>query len=251
MSDSQTALEASVDHLRQIIDGLDEAQYTAQAYPTEWTVAQVMSHIGSGAVIMRHGIEAVLTGNPVPDGFNQSVWDEWNAKAPTAQVADSLVADRALIERVAQVPAADRASFRMSVGPMSLDFDGALGLRLGEHALHTWDIEVCFDPAATVPVQAAGLIIDKISMLVGFTGKSDGNARTLAIHTTDPGRDFVLTVSADRVSLEPSAPADVADLTIPAEAFVRLVYGRLDAAHTPASVDGALVATLRPIFPGF
>jgi len=53
------------------------------------------------------------------------------------------------------------------------------------------------------------------------------------------------------VSLEPSAPADVADLTIPAEAFVRLVYGRLDAAHTPAGLDAALVATLRPIFPGF
>ena len=251
MSDVQTALEASVKHLRQIVDDLDETQYTAQAYPSEWTIAQVMSHIGSGAAIMRHGIEAIIAGNQVPDRFNQSVWDEWNAKAPAVQVADSLVADRALIERVALVPATDRTSFRMSIGPMSLDFDGTLGLRLGEHALHTWDIDVSVDPAATVPEQAAGLIVDTISMLVGFAAKSDGTERQLAIHTCDPERDFVLTIGLDRVSLEPSAPSDVADLTIPTEALVRLVYGRLDAAHTPAGLDEAVVATLRPIFPGF
>jgi hypothetical protein len=44
-----------------------------------------------------------------------------------------------------------------------------------------------------------------------------------------------------------------ADLTLPAEAFVRLVYGRLDRAHTPSSVTGdtARLADLRKAFPGF
>ena len=38
---------------------------------------------------------------------------------------------------------------------------------------------------------------------------------------------------------------------MPAEAFIRLVYGRLDPAHTPA-VDGdaALLDQLRATFPG-
>jgi hypothetical protein len=37
-----------------------------------------------------------------------------------------------------------------------------------------------------------------------------------------------------------------------AEAFIRLVYGRLDADHTPRSVraDGVDLGTLRATFPG-
>jgi hypothetical protein len=40
---------------------------------------------------------------------------------------------------------------------------------------------------------------------------------------------------------------------MPAEALLRLTYGRLDAAHTPASVSGDAGALdkLRAIFPGF
>jgi hypothetical protein len=41
-------------------------------------------------------------------------------------------------------------------------------------------------------------------------------------------------------------------LRLPAESFVRLLSGRLDAAHTPAELaDDAVLARLRPVFPGF
>jgi hypothetical protein len=61
------------------------------------------------------------------------------------------------------------------------------------------------------------------------------------------------------VTFEPDLSVQVvdgvaaADLTLPAEAFLRLVYGRLDAAHTPSSVTGdtARLADLRKAFPGF
>ena len=41
-------------------------------------------------------------------------------------------------------------------------------------------------------------------------------------------------------------------LSLPAEAFIRLVYGRLDPDHTPASVDarGVDLDLLRRTFPG-
>ncbi len=40
-------------------------------------------------------------------------------------------------------------------------------------------------------------------------------------------------------------------MTLPAEAFVRLVYGRLDAAHTPpVDTDGVSLDDLRAAFPG-
>jgi hypothetical protein len=40
---------------------------------------------------------------------------------------------------------------------------------------------------------------------------------------------------------------------LPAEAFVRLLYGRLDRDHTPAGIttDGLTLDQLRAIFPGF
>jgi hypothetical protein len=42
-------------------------------------------------------------------------------------------------------------------------------------------------------------------------------------------------------------------LRLPAEALLRLVYGRLDSDHTPASVDagGHPLDSLRRAFPGF
>ena len=33
------------------------------------------------------------------------------------------------------------------MGPMQFDFGGLVGLRLNEHTLHTWDIEVVDDPS--------------------------------------------------------------------------------------------------------
>ena len=40
---------------------------------------------------------------------------------------------------------------------------------------------------------------------------------------------------------------------MPAEAFIRLIYGRLDTEHTPATVSGdlAVLSQLRSIYPGF
>ena len=55
------------------------------------------------------------------------------------------------------------------------------------------------------------------------------------MRTASPERRFKLTLGPERVALEPSLDGDRPDLQIPAEAFVRLVYGRLDDEHTPAS----------------
>jgi hypothetical protein len=46
---------------------------------------------------------------------------------------------------------------------------------------------------------------------------------------------------------------EVAELTMPAAALLRLSYGRLDADHTPAAItaEPADLDRLRAIFPGF
>ena len=52
------------------------------------------------------------------------------------------------------------------------------------------------------------------------------------------------------MSLTPGASSGSPDLELPAEALIRLVYGRLDPDHTPAVADPALLDELRGVFPG-
>src|SRR4051794_22643282 len=42
------ALRSSVDRLRGLTARMSEQELTGRAYPSEWTVAQVLSHLGSG-----------------------------------------------------------------------------------------------------------------------------------------------------------------------------------------------------------
>src|SRR3954463_10791628 len=82
------ALRSSVERLRDLATPMSEEELTARAYPTEWTVAQVLSHLGSGAVIMQRRLEDALAGQDTPDDFALGVWDTWNAKSPVAQRDD-------------------------------------------------------------------------------------------------------------------------------------------------------------------
>ena len=47
------ALGASVDRLAALVRSLTPEQLRQQAYPSEWTVADVLSHLGSGAVLTK------------------------------------------------------------------------------------------------------------------------------------------------------------------------------------------------------
>jgi uncharacterized protein (TIGR03083 family) len=251
MPERLQGLRTSVEHLHSVADRIDSANYGSPAHPSEWSIADTFSHIGSGAVIMKRRFEDSVARREPDPAFNPSVWDEWNAKAPAAQVADSLVADAALLECLEGATAEERAAVHFAMGPMTFDFDGLVGLRLGEHVLHTWDIEVTLDPTATLPNDAANLILDNIHMIVGFAGKPSGEEKTLTVRTLDPVRDFSLVFGTDSVSLVDAAHEGAVDLELPAETFVRLIYGRLDADHTPSEVDEVEIDALRKAFPGF
>ena len=251
MSEELSALHASVERLQRIVDGLEPAQLRRQAYPSEWTVADVLSHLGSGAVILRRRFEDVVHGRETSGDLNQATWDEWNAKTPDSQAADALAADESLVSSFAGLSDDRRDQFRAAMGPFDLDFDGFVGLRLNEHALHTWDVEVVLDPAAVLPDTAARMVIDNLSVIAGFAGRPVGRTETLHVRTSDPRRDFTVELGADSVTLAGSVPVADPELDLPSEAFIRLVYGRLDPEHTPGAVVGAALDTLRQAFPGF
>jgi uncharacterized protein (TIGR03083 family) len=252
--DQLAALHASVTRLGAIVSGFDADGLQAKAYPTEWSVADVLGHLGSAAAINQARLDAGLSGTEISEEFVHGVWDEWNAKSPDAKAADALRVDGALLEQLESLDDADRARVHYSLGPLSVDFALLVQLRLNEHVLHTWDIEVVLDPNATLPADAAAFIVDGLGMIAQFTGKPTGVEHDVQVHTVDPARDFTIALGAKHVALTPYEPTvsnrDVPNLVIPAEAFVRLVYGRLDPAHTPPVRGDADLDELRQAFPG-
>lgn len=237
-------LGSSVRRLAALVDPLTPQQLRQQAYPSEWTVADVLSHLGSGAVITRQRLDG--------DVDAQSIWDEWNAKDPDAQAADALRADAALQDRLASIKPDEAAGLRFAMGPMEMDLTTFIGLRLNEHAVHSWDVAVTFDDSATIPPAGADLVIDTLVMIAGFAGKPTGAVRTLSVRTRDPVRTFEIELRSDGVALSPRPATEAPDLELSGDALVRLVYGRLDPAHTP-TIDGRAsdLEELRKAFPGF
>ncbi len=245
------ALESSVAYLRTLVEGLDESQYVASAHPSEWTVADTMSHLGSGAVIMKRRFDDVIAGKETPPEFNQSVWAVWNAKTPHAQVTDALGADKALLERILVMTPEERDDFGFNLGPIALDFTGAVSLRLNEHVLHVWDIEEAFNKAATLQRDAVPFVLDNLELVIKFTSKTTGSGDVLRIRTTEPQRELVLTLGKAVVPLEEGETTyDPRHKAMPAESVIRRHYGGLDAANTPAAAESEHLESLRIVFPG-
>jgi uncharacterized protein (TIGR03083 family) len=247
------ALRHSHDTLQARVEPLDGEQVRRPSYASEWTIAQVLSHLGSGARIFSLFLEAGLSGAPTPgqEAF-PPIWEEWNARSPEAQAAEALVADGELVRRFESLDAGQLDNVRLQLFGMDLDIAGLARMRLSEHAIHSWDIAVALNPAATVAADATGLLIDTLDQVAGRSGKPEGKLLKLGVSTTSPERHFLLE-TAENLTLAAAGPDDrLPQLRLPAEAFIRLVYGRLDEAHTPTvetrQVD---LDELRSIFPGF
>jgi uncharacterized protein (TIGR03083 family) len=251
MEDSLGPLHASVDRLHDLVRELDEPQLESPSYCDEWSVADVLSHLGSVAVILRRRVAAALDGATLPDDFAQPIWDEWNAKSSRARADDALVEDELLLETVEAVDADERARLAFPTGPVTLSFDEFVALRVNEHALHTWDIEVMFDPTATVPEDAAAVIVDNLGLIARFTARPVGTEREVRIRTQRPERHFTVRLTNETAELLAGDAGVSPDLELPAEAFARLVYGRLDSEHSPpVRANGELLDLLRAVFPG-
>jgi len=251
------ALRHSHDRLRALVGPLDLGQLQQRSYCSEWSIAQVLSHIGSQAEISGLVLNAGLSGQdpPGPDAFIP-IWESWNAKDPQAMASDALSADGASVKRFESLDAGQLARLHLRMFGMDLDATGLAQLGLGEHAVHTWDVAVALDPLATVAPDAVGLLIDTLDRRVAWVGKPDGKQRKVRVTTSGPERHFILE-TGDAVTLTPSdgettPELGLSELSLPAEAFIRLVYGRLDPAHTPrVEAAGVDLDELRQIFPGF
>jgi uncharacterized protein (TIGR03083 family) len=252
---SIAALRSSHDRVTALVAGLDDAGIQTPSYDSEWSIGQVLSHQGSQAQIFVLFLQAGLGEHPVPDaGAFHPVWDVWNAKSPLEWRDDSAAANEVEIATYESLDDAAIEAFRVSMFGMDLDLVGLLRMRLSEHAVHTWDIAVALDPTATVASDAVDLLVDGLGATAARGGKPQGGTFRVRVGTSAPQRDLVVSVG-DSVTLE-VAEADSAydgSVDLPAEAFLRLVYGRLDPDHTPDFTEsgGRGLVDLRAVFPGF
>jgi uncharacterized protein (TIGR03083 family) len=251
-----TALRHSADHLAATVTPLTADQVRGHSYDDGWTIAQVASHLGSGAEVFDLFVGAGLRHEPAP-GAEQfhPIWDTWNAKSAPDQIRDALAADATFLAHLDALTPGERERWQLDLFGTRQSLAGLLRMRLSEHAIHTWDIAVALDPSATVAADAVALIVDSLPGMAGHAGK--GAPEPVSVHVTaaGPDREFLLELTPEHVRLAPAAgPGEAAaSLRLPAEALVRLIYGRLDPGHTPASVEAAGVdlGTLRSSFPGF
>jgi uncharacterized protein (TIGR03083 family) len=251
-----SALSDSHDRLVAAAKPLTGDEVTGPSYCAEWSVAQVLSHLGSGAEIFGLLVEAGLHGREAPgQEQNQAIWAIWDAKSPQDQARDGVAEDGELVELLASIPTEKRLAWRLSIWGSERTLADVIVMRLAEHTLHTWDVEVIRNPEATVAGDAAGLILDFQMQLVGMIGKPLERELRVHVTTEEPERYFELTAGPDGVALAPADPdpaVGAATLRLPAEAFARLLAGRLDAEH-PAQVEayGLDLDDLRQVFPGF
>jgi uncharacterized protein (TIGR03083 family) len=246
------ALRGSQNDFQALVEPLTREQMQTKSYHS-WTIAEVVKHLGSQSELFTGWLEAALkrVDPPGRESF-QPVWDAWDARSADQVKADSLEVNERLVRRFEELTDEQLRDMRLNLFGMELDSTGLPMFRLTELSIHNWDIAVAFDPSAQVAQPAVDLMVDAMDLLVSRRNAGD-QAFRLRVQSTNPARRFVLSASGGQMKLaiDDGDGAD-GELTIPAEALIRLFYGRLDRDHTPeVSVNGPVsLDDLRQLFPG-
>jgi uncharacterized protein (TIGR03083 family) len=248
-----TALRTEHDTLMALLANLDDGRLNAPSGAADWTIAQVFSHLGSGAEIGRPPI-ARAAGETVEIQDNQTIWARWDATDPAGQAAGFVEHDRRLLDVVEALTAEQRSSLTVDLGflPEPVPLAVALGMRLNEVANHSWDVRVALDQEAEVNPDSASALVElftgPIGFMVGFLAKPAELREPASVAA--PGTGLVIDEAVTFVS---GLESPTATFRGSPGAFVRLLNGRLTEPHTKSvTVEGNLTLDdLRRVFPGF
>src|SRR4051794_41870797 len=97
------------ERLARLVGTLTDDQLTQPSGASEWTVAQVLSHLGSGAEITLDTLRAAQAGVDRAPDANAAGWGRWNAKSPRGQAARHVRGRRGLVHALAGLEPAARA----------------------------------------------------------------------------------------------------------------------------------------------
>jgi uncharacterized protein (TIGR03083 family) len=179
------ALRGNHDELAAKVVGFHEEDLARQSGSSEWDVAQVLSHLGSGAEISLAALQAGLAGKEAPGhDFNQSVWDRWNAMTNQEKAEGFLQANEHLVSSFESLDDTARQELHVTLGflPFPAGVDVLSGMRLNEATMHGWDVRLAFDPQATLTAQEAEAALDQLTGPLSFMVGSWADRR----HWTGP-----------------------------------------------------------------
>lgn len=258
------AIRREYEVLNRWLAALDARAWQGATACSEWSVAKVVSHLGSGAEITLQTLEEQLTGGPPADQeARQRVWSHFDSlTAPQPLYDEFRDRNEKYFAYLAALPAARRAqSVKFFAG--ELPVAGFALYRLGEFTLHSWDIRVGLDPTARLLASTMGPYLPQALATMNRRANKDakqaldGTAWNFALWGPVE-RQFAVIVRDGNVEAADEPPGTpAASLRMSTEAFCRLCVGRLplEQAERDGEVDigGDRAAALRlnELFPGF
>ena len=258
-----SALRSTHDELAAVVRDLDDEQLLAPSGASEWPVAQVLSHLGSGAEIGLATLRAATGAGEALGRRLQPVGLGPLERDVPARAGRRLPRLRRRRGRRGVRGADARSSAPTSRSPSASSRRRCpspryAGMRLNEAAQHSWDVRVAFDDDAAIDETTASLLVDHLAdglgFMLGFTGKADQVQRARPRHARRP-RPRALGHRRGLARRRPTvAAAATATLVGPADAVARLISGRLTPRWTPdaVSVTGNVdLDDLRRVFPGY
>jgi uncharacterized protein (TIGR03083 family) len=252
------ALHSSSARLDELVGELSEGQLSRPSFADEWSVAHVLSHLGSAAeictMLVQRGIAGDMTG-PVREEL-LAIWERWDTMPASDQREAWKAADARHLALLDSVDPAQRTDIKVPYSAGQLSLPVYAGYRLSEQAVHAWDISVSLDPAATIPTDEVDLLWERIDLVA--TRFRDGailsrlSPAQVAVEMTDRRRKAFLYLGPE-LHIYPAEPADqTGTLTGTSEALLRLVYGRYRPGIDKLETSGGIhLDDLIALFPGF
>ncbi len=147
----------------------------------------MLSHLGSGAEIGLLGLERTLVNGTLLDREDFAViWERWDNLGALDKTSEMVAWDRRYVSVLQALDDETLKSLRMNLFGMDLDAAGLVGIRLGEHALHSWDVAVTFDPEGRSTPFFSGTGGRPYS----FLGRMAGQARSGHLQNPDQDPDL-------------------------------------------------------------
>ncbi|OPX13216.1 maleylpyruvate isomerase family mycothiol-dependent enzyme [Mycobacterium sp. AT1] len=248
------AVDDSSHRLLALVADMGNAELAAPSYAAGWSVAQVLSHLGSaaeiGTVLLRRAVDGDASA-PTP-ADTEPVWERWNAMAPMEQLAQWVDADathRRALRAAAELPV------RVPYFAGLLTVQEYAGYRLSEQSVHGWDVAVAVDLRAAIAPTEVRLLWERLDLVATRFRAPDVLARLtpcqVELRTASPDGVYCLTLGAELhlLACEPAEPSTTVRGS--AEAVLRLVYGRLRDVDD-VTAEGALpLDDLQALFPGY
>jgi uncharacterized protein (TIGR03083 family) len=237
---------AEVAALREALRGGGEAAWNAPSHCKGWAAKDVVAHLLLGGRMFGGAMRAAMDGTDMPpfDRARMEADRATLAALPQEQALDELgelTAEQSAFLDGLDAEAAAR-SVTLPFGTLTMWQLAAV--RLNEVAIHHWDVRAGATRDAEISPEAVPALSMMAGQRMGMLARGEKTDGTWQLDVSAPqggalGAPLTLRVQGDEVTVQPG-PAQNPDarLVLDGDAFIRLVWGRLD---LPAAIASGKV----------